>query len=56
MRLTGNRIGGKGAVMISKALNINTTLAELNLGGDRMKNEIKEIKRKRKRKKEEKKN
>ena len=31
---TGNDIGDEGAGMISEALKINSTLTELNLGGD----------------------
>ena len=31
---TGNKIGAKGAAKISESLMTNTTLTELNLGGD----------------------
>ena len=31
---TDNNIGVEGAIMISESLKINTTLTELNLGGD----------------------
>ena len=33
---TDNKIGAEGASKISEALKVNTTLTELNLGGDEL--------------------
>ncbi len=47
---TGNNIGDSGAIMISEALKINTTLTRLYLNGDEIKK--KKLKKKKINKKE----